>query len=221
MNDRATKTTFTIDLLKGEGVPFRSGLAGVAFAVITAAVPIVIVITLGGLFLNNKVVMSLKANEITVLEEKVNGLSEVIERQRALEREKFHYNVCLSEVKSTIGKFDQWSPVLTTLVENMPRSVILTELEVEQNIVKKKVPNKEKPGKMIEVDVPVTNMRVTVSDSSRADSDQAVKKFRDYLCSSSFLGPKLEKADVSKESGTLGGQDVVYYMINCVFKAEI
>ena len=221
MNDRATKTTFTIDLLKGEGVPFRSGLAGVAFAVITAAVPIVIVITLGGLFLNNKVVMSLKANEITVLEEKVNGLSEVIERQRALEREKFHYNVCLSEVKSTIGKFDQWSPVLTTLVENMPRSVILTELEVEQNIVKKKVPNKEKPGKMIEVDVPVTNMRVTVSDSSRADSDQAVKKFRDYLCSSSFLGPKLEKADVSKESGTLGGQDVVYYMINCVFKAEL
>ena len=221
MNDRATKTTFTIDLLKGEGVPFRSGLAGVAFAVITAAVPIVIVITLGGLFLNNKVVMSLKANEITVLEEKVNGLSEVIERQRALEREKFHYNVCLSEVKSTIGKFDQWSPVLTTLVENMPRSVILTELEVEQNIVKKKVPNKEKPGKMIEVDAPVTTMRVTVSDSSRADSDQAVKEFRDYLCSSSFLGPKLEKADVSKESGTLGGQDVVYYMINCVFKAEI
>ncbi len=221
MNDRATKTIFTIDLLKREGIPFRSGPAGVACAVITAAVPIVIAITLGGLYLNSKVVMSLKAKEIAVLDEKVKGLSDVIELQRALEREKFHYNVCLSEVKSTIGKFSQWSPVLTTLVENMPRSVILTELEVEQNIVKKKVPNKDKPGKMTEIDASVTSMRVTVSDSSRADSDQAVKEFRDYLCSSSFLGPKLEKADVSKESGTLGGQDVVYYMINCVFKAEL
>jgi Tfp pilus assembly protein PilN len=221
MNNRATKTIFTIDLLKGEGIPFKSGPAGVVLAVITAAVPIVIAIILGGLYLNNKVVMSLKAGEITSLEKKVDELSDVIEQQRALEREKFHYNVCLSEVKSTIGKFDQWSPVLTTLVENMPRSVVLTELEVEQNIVKKKVPDKEKPGKMIEVDAPVTTMRVTVSDSSRADSDQAVKEFRDYLCSSSFLGPKLEKADVSKESGTLGGQDVVYYVINCVFKAGI
>jgi Tfp pilus assembly protein PilN len=221
MNNKATKTTFTIDLLKGEGIPFKSGLVGVILAVITAAVPIIIAIILGGLYLNNKVVMSLKAGEITLLEKKVDGLSDVIEQQRALEREKFHYNVCLSEVKSTVGKFDQWSPVLMTLVENMPRSVILTELEVEQNIVKKKVPDKEKPGKVIEVDAPVTTMRVTVSDSSRIDSDQAVKEFRDYLCSSSFLGPKLEKADVSKESGTLGGQDVVYYVINCVFKAEI
>ena len=221
MSDRATKTVFTIDLLKGGGVPFKSGPAGVVLAVITAAVPVVIAITLGGLYLNNKVVMSLKAGEISSLETKVDELSDVIERQRALEREKFHYNVCLSEIKSTIGKFNQWSPVLTTLVENMPRSVILTELEVDQNIVKKKVPDKDKPGKMIEVDAPVTTMRVMVSDSSRTDSDQAVKEFRDYLFSSSILGPKLEKADVSKESGTQGGQDVVYYVINCVFKAGI
>jgi hypothetical protein len=221
MSDRATKTVFTIDLLKGGGVPFKSGPAGVVLAVITAAVPVVVAITLGGLYLNNKVVMSLKAGEISSLETKVDELSDVIERQRALEREKFHYNVCLSEIKSTIGKFNQWSPVLTTLVENMPRSVILTELEVDQNIVKKKVPDKNKPGKMIEVDAPVTTMRVMVSDSSRTDSDQAVKEFRDYLFSSSILGPKLEKADVSKESGTQGGQDVVYYVINCVFKAGI
>jgi hypothetical protein len=221
MSDRATKTIFTIDLLKGGGVPFKSGPAGVVLAVITAAVPVVVAITLGGLYLNNKVVMSLKAGEISSLETKVDELSDVIERQRALEREKFHYNVCLSEIKSTIGKFNQWSPVLTTLVENMPRSVILTELEVDQNIVKKKVPDKNKPGKMIEVDAPVTTMRVMVSDSSRTDSDQAVKEFRDYLFSSSILGPKLEKADVSKESGTQGGQDVVYYVINCVFKAGI
>jgi Tfp pilus assembly protein PilN len=221
MNNKATNTIFTIDLLKGEGIPFRSAPAGVVLAVVTAAVPVVIAIILGGMYLNNRVVMSLKAGEITSLEKKIDKLSDVIEHQRTLEREKFHYNVCLSEVKSTISKFDQWSPVLTTLVENMPRSVILTELEVEQNIVKKKVPDKEKPGKMVEIDAPVTTMRVTVSDSSQTDSDQAVKEFRDYLCSSSFLGPKLEKADVSKESGTLGGQDVVYYVINCVFKTGI
>ena len=47
MSDRATKTVFTIDLLKGGGVPFKSGPAGVVLAVITAAVPVVVAITLG------------------------------------------------------------------------------------------------------------------------------------------------------------------------------
>jgi len=221
MNDKEMKTMFTIDLLKGEGIPFRSGPAGIAFAVITAAVPIVIAIAIGGLYLNNKVVMSLKEKEITALADKVEEMSDTIKLQKALEGEKSHYGVCLSEIKSTIGKYNQWSPVLTTLVENMPNSVILTELEVEQNTVKKKVPKKDKPGKMIEVDTLVTSMRMIVSDILRSDSDQAVKEFRDYLCSSSLLGPKLEKVSVSKESGTLNGQDVVYYMIDCVFKAGI
>ena len=221
MENKATKTMFTIDLLKGEGIPFRSGPAGVAFAVITVAVPIVIAVALGGLYLHNKVVMSLTKNEISVMEEKANGLSDYVKRQKSLEKEKTQYSICLSEVKSAVGKFNQWSPVLTTLVENMPRSVVLTELEVERNFVKKKVPDKEKPGKTVEVDAFVTTMRIMVSDSLQSDSDQAVKEFRDYLCFSSFLGPKLEKADVSKESGAIGGKDVVYYVISCVFKAEL
>lgn len=215
------KTTFTIDLLKGEGIPFRSGPAGVAFAVITAAVPIVIAIAIGGIYFHNNVIMSLKAKEIAVMETKVDGLSDAIEQQKTLEKEKSHYDICLSEVKSTLGKFNQWSPVLTTLVENMPHSVILTELEVKQDTVKKKVPKKDDPSKMVEISAPVTTMRVTVSDSTRTDSDQAVKEFRDHLCSSAVLGPKLEKVDVSKESGTLEGQDIVYYMIDCVFKAGL
>ncbi|KPL23047.1 MAG: hypothetical protein AMJ75_06840 [Phycisphaerae bacterium SM1_79] len=215
------KTKFTIDLLKGEGIPFRSCPVSVVFAVITVAVPIVIAIVFGGIYFHNNVIMSLKAKEITVMENKIDGLSDAIKQQKTLEREKSHYNNCLSEVKSTLGKFNQWSPVLTTLVENMPHSVILTELEVKQDTVKKKVPKKEDPSKMVEISAAVTTMRVTVSDSSRTDSDQAVKEFRDHLCSSAVLGPKLEKVDVSKESGNLEGQDIVYYMIDCVFKTGL
>jgi hypothetical protein len=218
MSNTVTKTTFTIDLLKGEGIPFRSGPAGVAFAVITAVVPIVIAIAFGGTYFHNNVIIALKAKEIAAMEKKIDGLSDAIEQQKALEREKLHYDICLSEVQSTLGKFNQWSPVLTTLVENMPHSVILTELEVKQDTVKKKVPKKDDPSKMVEISVPVTTMRVTVSDSSRTDSDLAVKEFRDHLCSSEVLGPNLEKVDVSKESGTLDGQDIVYYMIDCVFR---
>ena len=103
----------------------------------------------------------------------------------------------------------------------MPASVILTELEVKQDIVKQKVSDKDNPKSKVDVDTFITTMRVTVSDSSQSNSDEAVKEFRDYICSSDFLGPRLEKVGVSKESGKLGGEDVVYYLIDCVFKAVL
>lgn len=221
MNDSAIKTTFNIDLLKGQGLPLRSSPAGIAVTMICAALPVVMAIAVIGLFMHNKIEISQREKEITELTEKIDEMSETVELQKTLEQEKTHYGVCLSEVKSSIERFSQWSPVLTTLVENMPSSVILTELEVEQDIVKKKVPDKENPKKMNEVDTFVTTMQVTVSNNSRSNSDEAVKEFRDFLCSSPLLGPRLEKVGVSKESGTLAGQDVVYYLIDCVFKAGL
>jgi len=221
MNIKAIKTTFTIDLLKGQGLPLRSSPAGIAVTVICAALPIVIAIVTAGLYMHNKISISQRKNEIKVLAKKVDELSDTVERQKALEKEKIHYAVCLSEVKSSIGKFSQWSPVLTVLVENMPSSVVLTELEVEQDIVKKKVPDKENPKTTTDIETFVTTMRVTVSNISQSNSDEAVKEFRDYLCSSAFLGPRLEKVAVSKESGYLEGQNVVNYLIDCVFKAEL
>jgi Tfp pilus assembly protein PilN len=221
MSDDTIKTTFTIDLLKGQGLPLRSSPAGIAVTVISAALPVLMAIVTAGLYMHNKGAISKKEKEITELTVKIDGMSETVELQKALEQEKNHYGVCLAEVQSSIERFNPWSPVLTTLVENMPESVILTELRVEQEIVKKKVPDKENPKKMNDIDTFVTTMRVTVSDSSRSNSDEAVKEFRDFLCSSPLLGPRLEKVGVSKESGTHAGQDVVYYLIDCVFKAGL
>ncbi len=221
MNDSTIKTTFSIDLLKGQGLPLRSSPAGIAITVICAALPLLMAVVVVGLYMHNKIDISQKEKEITELTAKIDGMSETVELQKALEQEKNHYGVCISEVKSSIERFSQWSPVLTMLVENMPDSVILTELEVEQDIVKKKIPDKENPKKFKEIDTFVTTMQVTVCDSSRSNSDEAVKEFRDFLCSSTLLGSRLEKVGVSKESGSLAGQDVVYYLIDCVFKAGL
>jgi len=138
MKNRAKNNVFTIDLLNGQGVPFRNGPVDIALAVISAAVPIVIAIVIVGLYTHNKITVSQKQKEITTLAEKIDGFSDAVEQQKKLEMEKIHYGVCLSEVKSSIEKFSQWSPVLTTLVENMPNSVVLTKLEVEAGYFEEK-----------------------------------------------------------------------------------
>ena len=212
---------FKIDLLKGQGIPMKSSPGGIAIAAVTVAVPMTIAIIMFGFYLNDRTHVSIKEQEIVRCQAEIDKLSGAVEQQDALEKEKIVYGNYLSEVKSSISRYIQWSPVLVTLVENMPDTVKLTELEVMQHSVRKKVPKKDNPQEVIEKNVPVRILRMSVSGSPQHDCDKAVRDFRNHLRSSAFLGPKLENIGVSQESETLEGRDVASYEIECVFKARL
>ena len=212
---------FTIDLLKGQGVPMKSSPGGTAIAAVTVVVPLTVAIIMSGLYLNDKIAVSMKEQETARCQAEIDKLSDAVELQESLEKEKIAYGVRLLEVKSSINRYIQWSPVLVTLVENMPNSVMLTGLEVKQHSVRKKVPKKDNPQEMIEKNIPVRTLRMSVSGSPQYNCDKAIKDFRDSLLSSAFLGPRLENIGVSQESGTLEGRDIASYEIDCVFKARL
>jgi hypothetical protein len=161
---------------------------------------------------------SAKEQEIVKCQEDIDKLSGAVELQKALEKKKNAYGSCLSEVKSSLKRYTPWSPVLTTLMENIPETVVLISLEVEHDTVKKKVPKEDNPEKMVEIDVLVRVLRLTVRGDQQRDNDEAVRDFRDRIRASEFLGPKLEKIDVAKKSETVDGQDLFSYEISCVLK---
>ncbi len=209
---------FTIDLLKGQGLPAKSRPEGIAIASAALAVPVIIAIVMFGLYLRNKIIISIQKQEIANYETRIDKLSDAVELQKSFENEKNAISNCLSEVLTSIGGHTQWSPVLTTLVKNMPDSVVLTDLEVKQGSVKRKVPKKDDPTKMIDISVPVRTLQINVCGSPQFDCDKAVRDFRERLRSSTLLGPKLENIRVSQRFGTFQNRDVVSYQIDCIFK---
>jgi hypothetical protein len=220
-NTTKNMSIFTIDLLKGQGIPPKSGPMGIVIAVITALVPVIIAITLLGLHLNSKVVMKIRQQDIVRLEAKADELSGAVKMQKALEKEKILYSACLSDVKSSIGKFTQWSPVLMTIIENMPGSVVLTDLKVEQKSVEKEGPKKDNPNKMVPMNVLVTKLLLRVSDNGQGNCDKVVKDFRDRLSSSPVFASKLENIVPSQKSEKYEGKEVVSYELNCLFNPEL
>jgi hypothetical protein len=212
---------FTIDLLKGQGVPLKSSPGGIAIVAISAVVPIIVAIIMFGFYLDDKAQASISEQEIIRCRSEIDKLSGAVKLQESLEKEKILYRDCLSEVKSSIGKYIQWSPVLVTLVENMPNSVMLTGLEVRQDSVRKKVPVPDNPQEMIDGSVPIKILRMSISGGPQYDCNKEVRDFQDRLQSSTFLGPKLENIVVSRESETLEGRDVASYEIDCVFKPRL
>jgi Tfp pilus assembly protein PilN len=209
---------YTIDLLKGQGIPRKSTPGSIAATAATAFVPVVIAIAMFGLYLRNEIVISIQASTITNYEKKTKDLSDAVKQQKAFEEEIKTYNNYLTEVSNNLDRHTQWSPVLVTVVENLPDSVVLTSLEVKQRPVRQKVPKKDDPKVMIDISVPVRNLLMTVAGLPESNSDEEIKDFSDKLRSSDLLGPKLENVRISQGVGKLGDKDVVSYQINCMFK---
>jgi Tfp pilus assembly protein PilN len=209
---------FTIDLLKGQGVPIKSSPKNMAFGVTAAVVPVLIAIGMFGLYLRNRIVISVHAEAIESHETKIAKMSDALKVQQAIEEKKNSYSNCLSEVENSLGRHTQWSPVLVTLVENMPDSVILTALEVKQRALKKKVPQKDDPAKMVMASIPVRTLHMTVAARPRSRCDEDIRNFSESLRSSSTLGPRLDNIKISQSESMIDGQSVVTYNIDCIFK---
>jgi len=209
---------FTIDLLKGQGIPAKSHPRNIAVAAAAVVVPIIIAIVMFGFYLRNRIVISIQKNAIANYETKIAGLSDAIELQKSFEEKKGVYNNCLSEVSSSLDRHTQWSPVLVTLVKNLPDSVLLTELDVKQRSVRRKIPQKDDPQKMIDTSVPVRTLHMTVAGRPESNCDDAIRDFSEVLRSSSLLGPRLEDIRISQGVCKLGEQEAVSYQIDCIFK---
>jgi hypothetical protein len=206
---------FRIDLLRGEGIPTKRGLRGLAIASVTFVVPVIIALVMLDGYLHNRIIMSIQKREMANYEKKIYELSDVVELYKSFEKEKDIINNCLLEVSSSIGRHTQWSPILATVVKNMPDSVALTGLEVKQYFVTRK------SAEVTNITIPVKQLQMNVRTDSRRDGDRAVRDFQERLRFSSLLGPKLEDIRVSQKADILDGQNIVSYKIDCIFKPEL
>lgn len=212
---------FTIDLLKGAGLPEKGKARNMAVVALASAVPVIAAIAMFGFYLRGRINLSILSGEIARWEAKTDALSDAVNRQKELERNKALYNACMAEVERAMGRHTQWSPILAAVVGNMPESVVLTALEVKKSLIRMKVPTKEDPKKTSDVSVFVPTLRMNVVATPQSDGDKDVRDFRSRLLASALLGPKLEDITVSQKADKLNGLEVVSYEVNCLFKPRL
>ena len=212
---------FTIDLLKGQGVPRKNRPVGMVAAAVAVAVPVIAAAAVFSCYLRNAIAISIKKQAVAGYEAKIDKLSDAVKLHKSREQDKSLYINSLSEVKSSIVNHTQWSDVLAAVVQNLPDAVVLTKLEVIQQHAKKKVPSKDDPKKTIDISVPVKTLKISVAANPESNCDEAVREFRNRLLRSQSLQPSLAGINVSATSGTLGQQEVISYEIDCNFKPPL
>lgn len=210
---------FTIDLLKGQGIPEKSGAKGIIIGVIAFAVPVIIGIILSEMYLSNAVAISLKKQEIDRFEKKKENLSQALEKQQKFEQTRNDMQSVLCELADSINRHTQWSPVLVTIVKNAPESLVMIGLKAEQDFNTKKVQIKDNPDKTENVSVPVRTLKIQLKGGKNAKYDDAVRGFCSNLRSSKVVGSRLENITISKRNlEDRSEKEGFYYEVNCLFK---
>lgn len=212
---------FAIDLLKGQGRPARTKPQGVAIFVATFAVPILVAILMAGYYYRNKVVISIYKQNVAGYVTQTERLADALKLRGSQEKEKSAISGCLADVADSIGRHTQWSPVLVAIVQNLPESVVMNNLEVRQSSITRKSVAKagDNKDKQADTSVAVRILRLRVSGNPSYDCDREIKTFRDRLRASNVLGPKLEDVVIASQGhDTLDGREIVAYDIDCIFK---
>jgi len=216
---------FTIDLLKGQGRPVRTRPKGIAIFVATFVVPMLVAILMAGYYYNNKVVISINKQNVANYTTQIERLTETLKLKESWDRDKTNLSSCLSDVASSIGTHTQWSPIIVSLVQNLPNSSVLSSLEVRQaSIIKKAsaIAEKDKKDKTDDTSVIVRTLRMRLCGNPNSDFDREIKTFRDRLLASNVLGTKLEDVVIASQTNEImDGRDVISYDIDCIFKPGI
>ena len=134
---------FSIDFLKGEGIPLRSKPVGLLLVVLSTAIPVIVALVMLGNYFFNNVVLTTMRRDVSNLDAKILSISKKVKLQQITNKEYKELNECYDEVAETIVRYTQWSPILEAIAQNIPEGLILNNLIIESNeIDRKRVPGR-------------------------------------------------------------------------------
>ncbi len=208
-------------MLKGQGIPARSRPEGIVATAVTVVLPVAIAMTMLGIYLSSRVVINIQRREISGYEQKIAELSDAMRIHRSYQQRKETIQQRISEAAEAIAEHEQWSEILVTIVENMPESLVLRRMVVEQRTSKVKVADSEDPQKKVDKMVSARTLHLTLGGAAGEISDREVQAFRDKLRVSSVLGPKLEDVPVSQQVEMVDNREVITYEMKCILRPQI
>lgn len=210
----------TIDLLKGEGIPAKATFGTICLVGLIVAVPILAGSVVAGWYLQNREIIAIDQQAITSAEQTISRYKGDVAVKEQMEQQQAGVNAKLAEVKSCLGGYVQWSPVLATLAENMPEGMLMSRLAAETRQSRQVVFKDNDQSRPTNVTI---NKRMLVLDlvgTSGGTYDGVVRAYGESLKNSPVLGPRLESVVPSQKPGEFGDVKTVIYTMELVFKGE-
>ncbi|NLH17356.1 MAG: hypothetical protein GX455_12330 [Phycisphaerae bacterium] len=212
---------FTIDLLKGTGVPIKNSPGTVALKVLPFVLPLLVAVYLFGSFEYNRTVVAMEISGIQKMNDKLTEYSAEIQQARQWTSATEQTRKNLAEVKRGLGRHLQWSPILQTLVEQLPDTIALKELKLSRSTTRKKVTEGKESNKLVNKTIIHRILSVQVFGESSWETDEAVQQYLSRLGKAPAIHQRLKDIRiVSQQTDEANGKPITIHTIECEFQPQ-
>jgi hypothetical protein len=173
----AEQMFYTIDLLKGRGIPKRKQKGLLLVVLAALALPVLIFIILLAQFFTVSIMLPVKQNELDKLTQQAST-----SKGAKIQKQISEYQNCLNQVAKTVNEQMQWSPIIEQAVMAMPDSMIMDNLNAATETTVEKVPSATDKNKTKTVKKTKRILNVTLfSDLNKFSENVMLAGVNDYI----------------------------------------
>lgn len=211
---------FTIDLLKGQGLPRKSQPIVIALAVVPFLIPVLGAVAMAACWQLNHHEIDSKKSIIDDNLKKVAECQADLDTYAQTQRKIAEIHQQFGDVARALNFRLQATPLLTEVVAAIPDSLILTGLKMPRADLRKKVTD-EKTQNVTYETVVQRKLVLSVAGLSNPATDQSVQTYIQSLRQSAAISQAAQDISIAaRKAAQIDNQSMAVYEIECVLKEQ-
>jgi hypothetical protein len=211
---------FTIDLLKGKGLPAKSRPIVVAIAAVPLVIPLMATAVMAVCCFQNHTMIQTRQH---IIEDSQRKAAIFIDDLKHLKTANKHIAVAeqrLNDINKVLGHRIQTTPFLVQLITILPDNLTITKIDLARTEQRKKEFNK-KTGTDEYVLCIQRKLKLVVGGIANLDTDQSAEQYVQSLRNAQSLSGWFNDIQiVSRSNGSLDEQNCAFYEIECNLKEQ-
>ena len=211
---------FSIDLLKGKGLPETIDPKRLVLRALPILIPVLAVTVFASAYQHGRISLRdqqqvLKSNQ----KELVLYTDDIAEHNR-INSKIIGMKKCLNDISKAMAYRVQVSEVFVELVQAMPKDIFVYEMKMDRKPVQKKI-QQPGSGEVKQQLVVRRKLNLVLCGYDAGRSDEAVQAYVNALKQSPLLAEIFsEITPPARQQGEVDGRDAIYYEIECVLREQ-
>ena len=211
---------FSIDLLKGKGLPETIDLKWLLVKVVPILIPLLALTAGASMYQHQNALLQKQQQELKNNQQEIELYQKDVLEYRKNDTQIKGLQKCLNDISKAMGYRIQVSQLLVELSETLPETIFIYEMNLDRKAVKEKIQESDS-GEVKQRLVVYRNLKLILCGFDAEKSDLAVQQYINNLNQSSFLKSIFTEIKPSaRQQGEVEGRPAIYYELECALREQ-
>jgi Tfp pilus assembly protein PilN len=211
---------FSIDLLKGKGLPEKIDPKRLALKALPILIPAMAIMVFASAYQHDRASLRTKQQLLDSNQQQLSLYTEDIAEYNKINSKIKGMQKCLNDISKAMNYRVQVSNILVELVQVLPENIFIYEMKLDRNAAQKKVQHPDS-GEVKQQLVVRRKLDLVLCGYDGDRSDAAVQEYVNALKQSPLLTEVFTEIKPSaRQQGEVDDRAAIYYEIECVLREQ-